>query len=150
MTSTHHIKRILLPIDDTLGTEAAIDYAILLATALGASLTLVHVDEAPHSMVGIVPGATVEGDLAAERSTSTRRLHELVAEISAGGFADVTCLHVEAPAIASAIVTAATAYDLVVMATHARTGVSRLVLGSIAEQVLRHASCPVLTVHVPA
>ena len=40
-------------------------------------------------------------------------------------------------------------YDLIVMSTHARTGVSRLVVGSIAEEVLRRAPCPVLTVHLP-
>jgi nucleotide-binding universal stress UspA family protein len=37
--------------------------------------------------------------------------------------------------------------DLIVMGTHGRTGVRRLVLGSVAEHVLRHADCPVVSVH---
>ncbi len=40
--------------------------------------------------------------------------------------------------------------DLVVLGTHGRTGLGRLLLGSVAEQVLRRASCPVLTVRLPA
>ena len=150
MTSPiHQIRRILLPIDDSPGTQAAIDYAVLLAEALRASITLVHVDEVPHAMVGIVPGASVEGDLAIERDASTRHMHDIIERLADRGFVAVTTLHVTAPAIAPAIVDAAARFDLIVMSTHARTGVSRLVLGSIAEQVLRHAPCPVLTVHLP-
>jgi len=40
--------------------------------------------------------------------------------------------------------------DLIVMSTHGRTGLSRLLLGSVAEQVLRLATCPVLTVKMPS
>lgn len=40
--------------------------------------------------------------------------------------------------------------DLIVMGTHGRTGLDRLLLGSVAEQVVRHAPCPVLTVKPPA
>ena len=39
--------------------------------------------------------------------------------------------------------------ELIVMGTHGRTGVRRLLLGSVAEHVLRHADCPVVTVHAP-
>ena len=39
--------------------------------------------------------------------------------------------------------------ELIVMGTHGRTGVTRLLLGSVAEHVLRHADCPVVTVHAP-
>jgi len=128
MTSTiHQIRRILLPIDDSPGTQAAIDYAVLLAVALRASITLAHIDEQPGAMVGIVPGASVDGDLAGERAASQQRLNEIAVALAARDGK----------------------YDLIVMSTHARTGVSRLVVGSIAEEVLRHAPCPVLTVHLP-
>jgi hypothetical protein len=40
--------------------------------------------------------------------------------------------------------------DLIVMGTHGRTGLARLLLGSVAEQVVRKAACPVITVKVPA
>jgi nucleotide-binding universal stress UspA family protein len=48
------------------------------------------------------------------------------------------------------IVRAAADFDLVVMGTHGRTGLRHLFLGSVAEKVVRHASCPVLTVRLPA
>jgi nucleotide-binding universal stress UspA family protein len=40
--------------------------------------------------------------------------------------------------------------DLIVMGTHGRSGLGRLLLGSVAEQVMRHATCPVLTLKAPA
>ena len=40
-------------------------------------------------------------------------------------------------------------YDLIVMATHGRTGINRLLLGSVAEQVIRHSVCPVFVVRSP-
>ena len=39
--------------------------------------------------------------------------------------------------------------ELIVMGTHGRTGIGRLLVGSVAEHVLRHADCPVVTVHAP-
>ena len=83
MTSTiHQIRRILLPIDDSPGTQAAIDYAVLLAVALRASITLAHIDEQPGAMVGIVPGASVDGDLAGERAASQQRLNEIAVALA--------------------------------------------------------------------
>jgi len=146
------IQRILLPIDSSPGTEAAVDYAVVLARALGASITVAHVDEMPNAMVAIVPGASVEADLAIERRASKQRLAAIVGEFAARGFANVDTLALTSTSIAAALVEAARArpYDLIVMGTHARTGVTRWLLGSIAEEVLRHATCPVLTVHLPA
>jgi len=145
------IQRILLPIDDSPGTQAAIDCAVLLAKALHASLTLVHVDELPSAMVGIVPGATVEGDLATENRAALARLAMLSSDVLAAGVADVETLSITSPSIAAALVDVARRrpFDLIVMGTHARTGMPRLVFGSIAEEVLRHAPCPVVTVHLP-
>jgi nucleotide-binding universal stress UspA family protein len=40
-------------------------------------------------------------------------------------------------------------YDLIVLGTHGRTGLSRALIGSVAERVVRHAPCPVLTVRLP-
>ncbi len=145
------IKRILLPIDTSPGTQTAIDYAVVLARALSASITLVHVDLTPSAMVAIVPGASVEGDLADEHAASARRLADFVATLHGRGFFDVDTLMLTASGVAPALLETARsgAFDLIVMGTHGRTGVSRFLLGSVAEEVLRHASCPVLTVHLP-
>ena len=145
------IKRILLPIAGSPIEQAAIDYAAVLAIALHASITVVHVDELPNAMVAIVPGASVEGDLTAERAISTGRLGKVASALAERGVTEVTTTSLVAPAAASALLELAGRehFDLIVMATHARTGVARVLLGSVAEQVLRHAPCPVLTVHVP-
>lgn len=145
------IKRILLPIDDSPGTQAAIDYAVLLARALRASITLVHVDELPHAMAAIVPGASVDLDLAIERAASTSRMSDIAAALRGRSFEDVDTIVLTSVAIAPALLETSRAggFDLIVMGTHGRTGVSRLLQGSIAEEVLRRATCPVLTVHLP-
>ena len=146
-----HIRRILVPLGGSGFEQAAIDYAVLLAEALSASITLVHVDEQPGSMVGIVPGASVEGDLAAARVAATHWLDTLAQALVDRGVAQPETVIVEAVAVTPALVELARRehFDLVVMATHARMGLSRLVHGSVAEQMLRRAPCPVLTVHIP-
>ena len=150
-TSTPNIQRILLPVDDSPGTQAAIDYAAVFATAMRAAITLVHVDVVPGAMVAIVPGASIEGDLAAARVKAVVQLSRIAAGLAVRGLTEVTTMVIESDDVAGAIVeTSRTGlHDLIVMGTHARTGVSRLVLGSIAEEVLRHAPCPVVTVHLP-
>ncbi len=151
--ATHppRIHRILVPIAGSPSELAAIEYAAVLALALGASITLVHVAELPNAMVAIVPGASIDGDVAAEQVISSELLDHAAAVLAGRGVGDVRSSRIVSPAIAAALVELAgrEPFDLIVMATHARTGLSRVVLGSVAEQVLRHAPCPVLTVHVP-
>jgi universal stress protein A len=145
------IRCILLPIAGSSSEQAAIDYAAVIASALRAPITLVHVDETPDAMVGIVPGASIDGDLAADRDVWTGRLKTIAALLATRGISDAKTLCLASSAVGAAIVELARRdhVDLIVMATHARTGMSRALLGSVAEQVLRHAPCPVLTVHHP-
>jgi universal stress protein A len=152
MPPPYQIRQILLPIDESVGTHLAVDCAAFVARSTGAALTLVHVDELPRLLVAIVPGASVDSDLAIEQYATRLRLTEYAAQLVAGGVPDVTWRTSTSQTIASALVELAIAgaYDLIVMGTHARTGVSRVLLGSIAEEVLRHAPCPVMTVHMPA
>ena len=149
MTKAREIRRILLPIVGVPSEQAAIEYAAVLAVSLRASITLVHVDETPNSMVGIVPGASVEGDLAAQRAISTGWLDQVARELARQGVVDTKTIYMASAAVASALVELVKReqFDLVVMATHARTGISRVLLGSIAEHMVRHAPCPVMTVH---
>lgn len=145
------IRRILLPIAGSSSEQAAIDYAAVIASALRAPITLVHVDETPDAMLGIVPGASIEADLAADRDVWTARLKTIAALLATRGIPDAKTLCLASSAVGAAIVELARRdhVDLIVMATHARTGMSRVLLGSVAEQVLRHSPCPVLTVHHP-
>ncbi|MBK7860328.1 MAG: universal stress protein [Archangiaceae bacterium] len=144
------ISRILLPVDFSPPAETALEYAMVLANSLGASITLLHIMQVPNGMVGIVPGATIDGDVVAATDLARERLASLAAPLRARGFDRVDEQLVTNVATIQGILDHARTgdYQLIVMATHGRTGAARLLMGSVTEQVLRNATCPVLTVHV--
>lgn len=129
MTPT--INKILLPIDFSGPSERAAGYAATLARSLGASIHLVHVLE--------------DVSRATRYEDSRSKLSALAASLA---HVPRTSVEVRSGRPATAIIDAAIDYgcDLIVMATHGRSGVSHLVLGSVAEEVIRHARCPVLAV----
>lgn len=146
------LKRVLVPVDFSERSIAALAYAVKLAAEVGAQIDVLHVWEppayvAPDMMVTLTEeaGSRTIADLArSEVSVELRRLlreYETRAEIQIRG-------QLEIGPVAQTIVETAESCscDLIVMATHGRTGLSRLVLGSVSEQVVRMASCPVLTV----
>jgi nucleotide-binding universal stress UspA family protein len=144
MTST--IRKILLPTDFSAPSERAVGYAATLAKSLGASVHLVHVLENP-SMVG---SAWHAADMTSVRE---QRYHDGRAKLAAVAStlhrpADLVSVEVRTGLAADEIVDAAIDYgcDLIVMATHGRSGLPHLVLGSVTEEVIRRAPCPVLAV----
>jgi nucleotide-binding universal stress UspA family protein len=144
-----NVRRILVPVDFSPGSQAAVDCALYFADAHDASIDLLHVYELPTQMSTIVPGANSRGDVAEERSDAGAQLVALAGRLLARGFTRVRTRIVGGFAD-QVILAEAHAYDLIVMGTHGRTGLDRLVVGSVAEQVVRGASCPVLTLHLPA
>jgi nucleotide-binding universal stress UspA family protein len=146
------VRKILVPID--FGDEArpALDYAVMLARALGASLDLFHVWQPPpllpHQLI-VVPEA---GGLprAAEdvaRSIAEARLQELAAAARQAGVERVVChVGVGDPAHDICELADKGGFELIVMGTHGRTGIAHVLIGSVAEKVVRTAPCPVLTV----
>ena len=141
-------KHILVPIDFSPPSDSALEYARNVAARYGASLHLLHVAEDPYrafySAEVFVP--EIEG-LRDEILTDTgRRLTERLRP------SDVTELQATADSIigtpAGSIVEYAVGrdIDLIVMGTHGRGGMAHLLMGSVAERVVRTASCPVLTV----
>ena len=147
MNST--ITRILVPTDFGACSDTAIHYAADLATHFRASLELLHVVEDPFLSGAWSPEAFVAGadNLLEEVIDSARiRLASVAAAVAARGIAaEITVL--SGPP-SSRIVERAGAgnFDLIVMGTHGRTGLSHVVLGSVAERVQRTAPCAVLTV----
>jgi universal stress protein A len=141
-------KHILVPIDFSAPSDAALDYARTVATQFGGSLHLLHVAEDPYrafySAEVYVP--EVEGLRDEILSDSLTRLKALLRA------SDLDNLHAKAEAMigtpAATIVeyAAGRGIDLIVMGTHGRGGMSHLLLGSVAERVVRTAPCPVLTV----
>lgn len=147
------IRKILTATDFSEYSDVALRYARELATRFGAELHVLHVVDAtgPASMAGIGSYAAAAPDLWQQMVDAERdRLDSLVTSRDRLELhAHVVFESGEAPA--EAIVGYAENYliDLIVMGTHGRRGLSRMVMGSVTERVLRAAPCPVLTVRHP-
>jgi nucleotide-binding universal stress UspA family protein len=138
------IRHILCPTDFSECSDAAIRYAEEMARALGARVTLMHVNlplmyGAPEGGFGPVPPAPEDISRA-----SDRHLREQAKRLGLERFDTLTVDGQAADAIAD--VATHRGYDLVVMGTHGRTGFKRLMLGSVAEHVVRLSHVPVLTI----
>jgi nucleotide-binding universal stress UspA family protein len=138
-------KRILCPLDFSENSRYALGYASTLAKESSAKLYLVHVDDsqvpydAGFAAYVAPPDNTEELQEQLTAVLPTEVEVEFEHQLLLGHPAD-------------AIVDFAKEHDidLIVMGTHGRTGVARLLMGSIAEAVVRRADCPVLTVKHPA
>lgn len=141
------IRHILAPLDFSSPSLDAVEYAIQLANGLGAAVTLMHVLE-PISY-DLDCGLGVVEQEAQKRAHWNKQLAELQTFVTSFGLAaDVEI----AGGIASdAILASALRHrsDLIVMGTHGRRGLSVERFGSVADAVLRLATCPVLTVKTP-
>ncbi len=142
------VQRILVPVDFSSRSEAALDHALTLAQALGASITLLHVAQPPPSMSGIVPGS--DDDDRAARDAVQHSLDQLVARAKSRGFQQIDA-RIESGLPIEVILDTARegGFQMIAMATRGRTGLRRLIIGSVTEGVLRHAACPVVTLHLP-
>jgi nucleotide-binding universal stress UspA family protein len=145
------IKKILVPFDFGAPAEHALDFAQKLAPSFGASVEALYIvgylpnAALPNSELGAIPVAAHQvDDLVADGEA---RLHEaLAAQDTRHRFLRKT-VRVGDPRAQILAHAAADGVDLIVMGTHGRTGAARLLLGSVAERVVREAPCPVLTIH---
>ena len=140
------ITRILAPSDFSEASDAALEFARLLAHRFGASLHLLHVVNEPI----LVEGLAAEAFITDPPTTRTTLVDEARAHLSQRA-AGTSSGDVVFGYAASAIVECATRLDvdLIVMGSHGRTGLAHLLLGSVAETVVRTAPSPVLTVRRP-
>jgi nucleotide-binding universal stress UspA family protein len=140
------VTRILVPTDFSAASDLAIDYAIDLACRYRASIHLVHVLEDVY-LAGFPDGyVDVSGLRQQQEADATTRLGWLVRKCAAARLETSTAILTgNAPAVIVAEGLAIRA-DFIVMGTHGRTGLAHMFLGSVAERVIRSASCPVLTV----
>lgn len=136
-------KRILIPTDGSENTKAAITQGLELARVMGSEVTALYVvDQA--SFVNFPMDATVVSIYSLLEKEGKDAVDYVVNEGQKLGV-NVTPKVVEGSP-AKKIVDEAENYDLVVMGTLGRTGISKLLLGSVAERVVRFAPCPVLVV----
>lgn len=136
------LKNILFATDFSPAAEGALPYAIGLAQQYGAKVHGVHVRfPATYPIVG--PEAMPQVIEAAEEQAKfeAKQMHEMLESVPH----EVTVTEGDLWPTLSEIVSKQNT-DLIVMGTHGRTGLSRALLGSAAEEVFRKASCPVLTV----
>jgi nucleotide-binding universal stress UspA family protein len=147
------IRRILCPIDYSDASRHALAHAVTVSRWYGARLTALYVDS-PVIMLtppilfaeglGPVSSATVN------RSDLENRVREWLAPARNAGLETDVAVDEGNPAAVILECAASLPADLIVMGTHGRGGFERLVLGSVAEKVLRKAKCPVMTVPPPA
>ena len=141
-------KHILLPVDGSDTSLMAVDKASGLARAFGSTVTAIYVID-PYAFSGVgadfsygqaqyLGAAKAEGDAALQQSAAV---------LTAAGVTVSTAV-IEAHAIYRGILETASSVgaDLIVMGSHGRRGLEKLVLGSVAAQVLAHAHLPILVV----
>ena len=144
------IKKILVPIDFTETSTRALDYAVDLAQVLGASVSVVHVYQAP---VYSFPDAVLvtPPEMAAEISDKCQRMLDEAVNSRRQRCSAIDGVLLSGPPWEEIGRWAAEqGANLIVMGTHGRRGLPRAILGSVAERVIRTSSVPVLTVRGPA
>lgn len=139
------IKKILFPTDFSSFAEHALEYAVAMAQEFDATLYMLYVEE----VLPYIPGdpdrkfpdpaeiekhahSRMEKDLEKHGEVQTKRF------VARGIPADEICEFAKAEQM-----------DLIVMATHGRSGLKHVLMGSTTEKVVRKAPCPVLSIHHP-
>lgn len=139
-------QHILVPIDFSANAEHAFDYALRLARPLQARVTVLHVIEpllmGHRDPLPYLSMHELEGRI-------TEQVSAYQARVTAAGLpGDFAVLHgVPYEVIVDTARTAQA--DLIVMGTHGRTGLAHVLVGSVAERVIRLAHCPVLVLRIP-
>lgn len=143
-------KRIIVPIDGSPTSNQALATAVQLATTFGARLRLIHVVEEMAYLSGYDQYGGYSGELIkVMRETGARILEEGLAAAKAAGLeADTMLFDKFGERLAETVAEGAKLWgaDLIVVGTHGRRGVGRLLMGSGAEQIIRIAPVPVLVV----
>lgn len=141
MSKPHHI---LVPMDFSPYAECALEYAIALANALHARVTLLHVISALYWAMGEIPEALSVTVLEELETVAQQRLEHALQRVRAAGL-DGEAIVVHGTPFACIVAAARNhGVDLIVMGSHGRTGLQHVLLGSVAERVVRLAPCPVL------
>ena len=146
--------QILVPVDGSPTSNAGLDEAVKLAKRLGGRIRLLHVvDEMPIAVSAEGFGGMSIDLLGLLRESGEQVLAQAKSRVDAAGVpVDVLLVDSLSGRLSDHVTAQAQAWpaDLIVIGTHGRRGIGRMVLGSDAEQVLRHAPVPVLLFRMPA
>jgi len=139
------LKRILAPTDFSEYSTEGINYALALADKFGSELHLLHVLEMHASSTPVFAGGLALTPRVQEsREAAEQALLRIAEERQA-----VRATVVGPPFLEILRYARDNEIDLIVMGTHGRSGLAHVLLGSVAERVVRKSSCPVLTVRHP-
>lgn len=135
MNETSEITKILVPVDFSANTEKLVDFASSIAQKFGASLSFLHIIENPAAYEGFFV-TQIEEEM---RSAMVTKMNALLqskckdckGEVLIGDTVDM-------------ITTRAKEYDMIVIGTHGYRGLEKILMGSVAERVVKYAPCPVL------
>ena len=151
---------LLVPLDGSAAAEAALPHAQALAERFGARVTVLRVTVAPETLIAQTaagaPGLPEAGPLLdptpvveAEQQQAATYLSRVADDLRARGLSDVNTEQPEGDAAETIVQRARElGVELIVMTTHGRGGLGRLVFGSVADAVLRHTACPVLLIRI--
>jgi nucleotide-binding universal stress UspA family protein len=147
--------RILVALDGSELAERVLPHVVSLARCYGSTVEIVRTYAPPASVISASAASALPGTgpivdpgpfIAAGKQEADTYLDVAASRLAKDGIA-VERLRLDGPAAAAIIAEARRAgADLIAMTTHGRGGLGRLVLGSVADDVLRHAPCPVLLV----
>jgi len=142
------VRKILFPVDFTMNMEKLLPYVKDMVNAFGAKLYVIHVIRGAEEFVGFEMGtawyASLEKDLMDGAEKSMRRLvaeqledlNDVETQIASGDVVDETLDYVKKQDI-----------DLIIIGTHGRKGLEKVMFGSVAEGIIKAAPCPVLTIN---
>ena len=145
------VNNILVATDFSTPSDVALAYGRDLARSYGSNLYVLHVAENAFLLFGGDPATAFVPDQQAEIERTAREQIDALMTDDDRTMLHATSVVVTAVGVAQAIVDYASAHasDLIVMGTHGRGAVAHLLVGSVAERVVRLAPCPVLTVRSP-
>lgn len=150
---TNRVERILLPTDFSDTAAFAMDYACELASAFGAALHVIHVVENTNPTGGWTAGkryTTPPPSLTAGIEHEVRNeLQSIIDKRTPPVQKSVPVVKTGSPIVEIVRYATEQHVDLIVMGTHGHGPIAHLLLGSVADNVIRRAPCPVLTVRHP-
>ncbi len=150
-----NFSKILSATDFSEDSGFALGFAEEIARRFTAEIILLHVDQAlapvmmspemgPVMDIGAMTRVAEEQRVAAQKE-----LDKIVARMRDSGLKARSMLKVGSPFLEIVRVAQADGADLIVLGTHGRTGLAHVLMGSVAERVVRKAACPVLTIRHP-
>ena len=145
------LKRILLPTDFSRTSEVALRYARTLADTFHASLHVLHVVEDPlvHGWTSVDFNPDLPGYREVLAKTAGERLSRVLTETDRERYHAKIVTKFGDPFVEIVRYAKEQDVDLIVMGTHGRGPIAHMLMGSVAEKVVRKAPCPVLTVRHP-